>query len=121
MPYKYNASRQQWRKNNPDKVRLQAKASEASRHNSAYKKNFGITLEQYNEMFLAQNGQCLICSRHQTKFKQRLAVDHNHKTGQVRGLLCHKCNFNLGIIEDSLFVVQAHNYLRRFSSALRNS
>lgn len=40
----------------------------------------------------AQHGCCAICKKPESHFKMRLAVDHNHKTGQVRGLLCYRCN-----------------------------
>lgn len=39
-----------------------------------------------------QEGKCGVCQKHETSFKIRLSVDHNHKTGQVRGLLCYRCN-----------------------------
>jgi hypothetical protein len=53
---------------------------------------YGITLEQYNQMHAAQNHSCDICKKHQDNFKSSLHVDHNHKTGNVRGLLCFRCN-----------------------------
>lgn len=53
-----------------------------------------------------QNGKCAICGKDEKEFKNRLAVDHNHKTGLVRGLLCYRCN---------KFVVGRHN----FETALR--
>ena len=40
----------------------------------------------------AQNAKCGVCGRDESSFQNRLAVDHNHKTGQVRGLLCYRCN-----------------------------
>lgn len=55
---------------------------------------YGITLEQYEQMLTAQNGVCAICGRIPTG--RSLHVDHNHKTGEVRGLLCHSCNFAIG-------------------------
>jgi hypothetical protein len=54
----------------------------------------------------AQAGKCAICGKHESEFKNRLAVDHNHKTGLVRGLLCYRCN---------KFVVGRHT----FESALK--
>lgn len=64
------------------------------------KKYYGITLTQYNEMFEKQNGVCAICGKPETATNQyglvKLAVDHNHLTGAVRGLLCGKCNKALG-------------------------
>lgn len=59
---------------------------------------FGITLNEYNQMHDAQNGLCKICGNPE-ELDRRLAVDHNHETGKVRGLLCFKCNVILGHIE----------------------
>lgn len=74
-----------WYKENPDKVA-------ATHRKAALKKNYGITPEQWDEMFENQKGCCAICDRHQDMFKKRLAVDHNHETGEIRGLLCAYCN-----------------------------
>lgn len=60
--------------------------------NHALKKEFGITLVEYNKMFEAQQGLCLGCYKHQSEFKITFAVDHDHATGKVRGLLCMRCN-----------------------------
>ena len=70
------------------------------KHNQL-KKRYGISLEQYNEMFVKQEGKCAICKQHQMNFKVSLAVDHCHTTGKVRGLLCASCNRALGYFRDS--------------------
>lgn len=70
--------------------------------NANYTRNFGITLTQYNELFMAQNGCCDACGRHQTELSKRLAVDHNHETLEIRGLLCQSCNRCLGYAADSI-------------------
>lgn len=64
---------------------------------------YGITLKQYEGLYIKQNGLCAIC-HHPEPVKSRLflAVDHDHKTGYVRGLLCSKCNTAIGLFEDSL-------------------
>lgn len=62
------------------------------------KAKYGITLEQYDQMFNKQGGVCAICGR-PPKIR-RLAVDHDHKTGIVRGLLCFRCNYGLGFWKD---------------------
>jgi len=62
---------------------------------------YGITEADYERMYTAQNGCCAICKKHSSNFKRRLNIDHNHKTGQVRGLLCYRCN---------KFVVGRHTY-----------
>lgn len=77
-----------------------------------YKKRYGITIEQFNEMFEKQNGLCAICGAHQSKLKQTLNVDHSHINGKVRGLLCPSCNKNLGILENKDFCLKASLYLQ---------
>lgn len=69
------------------------------------KKFYGLTLEQYEEKFAAQNGQCAICEqpekcRNGQGEPRRLSVDHDHATGAIRGLLCTACNALLGYAED---------------------
>lgn len=56
------------------------------------KTTYGIGLEQYEQLLEQQNHCCKICQRHSSEFKRRLAVDHNHFTGEIRGLLCDYCN-----------------------------
>ena len=63
-------------------------------------RQYGITLSQYNRIFELQNGLCGICSRPQSDFKNKFAVDHNHKTGVIRGLLCVACNIKLELFEN---------------------
>lgn len=66
------------------------------------KHNYNITLEQYSKLLKKQNYECAICKRHRSKFKKRFAVDHNHKSKFVRGLLCHFCNsFLLRYLRDN--------------------
>lgn len=75
--------------------------------NYKYRTNYGITLEDYNELFTLQNGCCAICKRHQSEFVKKLHVDHCHKTNVIRGLLCHNCNLALGRFRDDPEVLQA--------------
>lgn len=53
---------------------------------------YGITWDQYNELLEKQNHRCFVCQKHENEFKTRLAVDHDHVTGEIRGLLCNYCN-----------------------------
>lgn len=72
------------------------KATKAESGRRSHLRNkYGITLEQYNDMLKKQKECCAICSRHQSEFKTRLAVDHNHATGEIRGLLCSYCNHRI--------------------------
>lgn len=64
-------------------------------------KTLGVTEAQYWEMYHSQDGKCGICqSRLYSKRYKRFAVDHNHSTGQIRGLLCTNCNTGLGLFKD---------------------
>lgn len=84
--------------------------------NSRFKHRYGITVDQYNEMLKAQSGKCKICKRVESrKTSARLCVDHDHKTGQVRGLLCFGCNAGLGKFNDDPALIQrAIKYLEAY-------
>jgi len=69
--------------------------------NQRFKSAYGITVDDYNKMFKDQEGCCAICNRHQSELSITLAVDHDHVTGDVRGLLCRDCNQILGLAQDS--------------------
>lgn len=62
---------------------------------------YGITLEQYDTMLEAQNYKCAICGNEDEVEGRRLAIDHCHTSGKVRGLLCGKCNRGLGLFYDN--------------------
>lgn len=61
---------------------------------------YGITQEEYDTKLNLQEGVCAICHGLQTQGKQFLAVDHNHTTGEIRGLLCQDCNVALGLLKE---------------------
>jgi len=78
-------------------------------------REYGITLVEYNQLFESQVGCCAICRTHQLEFQNRLAVDHCHSTGKVRGLLCRPCNMALGLLkEDSAIILAAAQYVKDF-------
>lgn len=78
----------EWRKQNPERVR----------ENNL--KKFGIGVEQYDALLISQNKGCAICGG-QNSNGRALAVDHCHKTGKIRGLLCSGCNRGIGLLGDS--------------------
>ncbi len=81
------------------------------------KTTYGINIETYNKMFNDQNGCCKICKIHQTDLNKNLAVDHSHTTGKVRGLLCHKCNMGIGLLqEDITILAESIKYLMSFKT-----
>jgi hypothetical protein len=77
-------------------------------------KKYGITLEEYQKLWDDQNGVCAICGNPEPKEGYMLAVDHDHITGKIRGLLCSRCNTSIGKFEDSIEILQnAIKYLIR--------
>jgi Recombination endonuclease VII len=79
-------------------------------------KKFGITPQEYDEMLIKQNGVCALCGKPETAMgynspkTKLLAVDHDHLTGKIRGLLCSKCNMDLGAFEED-----TNNYFQRIT------
>lgn len=71
---------------------------------------FGITQEDYDKMWIEQGGKCAICGGDGNDFQGiiRLAVDHNHTTGNVRALLCLHCNTRLGWLEPNFEAVMQY-------------
>ena len=64
-------------------------------------RTFGLKPGQYVEMLEEQDYKCAVCGTTEQENKKRLAVDHCHKTGKIRKLLCHKCNCALGMVDDN--------------------
>lgn len=80
------------------------------------KNRYGISINQYNDLFNKQSGNCAICGVHQSELKISLAVDHCHKTGEIRGLLCGNCNRGIGYLkDDQRNIEKALDYLKRFN------
>ena len=99
------------------KKRVEANRPDAETRKDYYlQKGFGITLEEYSEKLNDQGGTCAICNCPPpiNQRKRYLAVDHDHDTGAVRGLLCDSCNRGLGLLGDNLSTLQnAIDYLRK--------
>lgn len=108
------ANRKEYRLGNLDKIQRAGRRYyiskktdaqyKAKRRNERYMRRFGITTDEYEEMLIEQNGVCAICLNAPKKF--RLAVDHDHKTGKIRGLLCYRCNYGLGWLGDNWEKIQ---------------
>lgn len=122
---KLYAKAKEWRKNNPEKVkalkvRWYKNNKERYKHYEL-KKKFNISIDYYNLLLKKQNNVCAICGGTDTK---NLAVDHDHKTGKVRGLLCHRCNLGLGCFNDDIELIKLSiKYLRSYAytTTKRNS
>lgn len=106
--------RKEWRRNNPQEDKLKQRQAHLRR-------SFGITIEQYNDLFRQQNGVCAICRKPETVRNAKygpgiLKVDHCHKSGRVRGLLCNRCNLGIGHLQDDAVLVRAAaEYLEKYS------
>lgn len=106
-----------YRADNIDKVKAAQRLSRERRPNVYRNKNllrtFGITLEEYQRMEAEQGGACAVCKQpereiHSGSGKLRnLAVDHDHETGAIRGLLCNSCNRGIGLLNDDPDLMQS--------------
>jgi hypothetical protein len=102
----------EWGKRNPDAIKR-------ADRKKTLKARYGISIEQYDAILKAQNGGCGVCGRPERTVQragspiQNLAVDHDHETKRIRGLLCQPCNRALGNMGDSLEgVMRFVDYLR---------
>ena len=111
-----------WRADNAAYQREHRKNNQDQHKGYELKKRFGINLQQFMEMHDKQDGKCAICGNPETDVVSKtgqvrdLAVDHNHKTGQIRALLCRGCNQGLGNFQEDLSRLEAAvSYLKRFA------
>jgi hypothetical protein len=96
-----------WRKEFPDRAKV-------TDRNARLKRVFGITENQFEELLVKQNYCCAVCLVHQDEHKTRFHIDHNHKTGEIRGLLCNFCNRRvIGRHTDADKFERAAAYLRQ--------
>lgn len=107
-----------WQNNNKEKVKQNAKAVRDRYPDKIIEKElkykFDMTLQKYDDLLKSQNNSCAICGTHQSVLKTRLAVDHCHLTNKIRGLLCGPCNRALGIMKDSIILLEnAIDYLKK--------
>lgn len=93
MPYKCKkkarAAIKDWEERNPEKMR-------EARRKYKLEKRYGITIEQFDALSKSQKHRCAVCRK-----KKKLVVDHCHRRGNTRGLLCNMCNIALGHVGDS--------------------
>jgi hypothetical protein len=125
-PENYKRSMQKWVRANLDKVNARSKAFYARHPDKAKLKakrirlrlDFGLTIEQYEMMLVAQGGVCAICGKEEKAAGRTfLSVDHCHHTGEVRGLLCSRCNPGVGLFnDDPILLRNAAEYIERFNS-----
>lgn len=98
--------------------RSRRKYDSTKRRNINLKQNHNITLEKFHEMLDAQSGKCEICQKSFKSDRGRgIAVDHDHSTGKIRGILCIHCNTILGQAFDNKEILKnAMLYLDRYTN-----
>lgn len=94
-----------WRANNREKALVANRRADFSR-------SFGISIEKYEELLVVQGGKCWVCRQAESALSnrgkvRRLSIDHCHTTGRIRGLLCYRCNYVLGLIKDDSEILRA--------------
>lgn len=105
----YKDTRKKYQEDNKEKL----KANSRRFH---YQNKYGLSLEQYDDMRIQQDHRCYICNEHELDTHRKvLCVDHDHDTGEVRKLLCSKCNQGLGLFNDSSgLLAKASKYLETY-------
>jgi hypothetical protein len=113
-PEKVKGYTEKWRAANPERVKAKERAA-------GYRRNYGITIEEFDSMLASQDGTCAICYAEPRPGKRNFHVDHDHETGKVRGILCHNCNTAVGLLDENLERLSAAtSYLRKFGALARN-
>lgn len=111
-------SREKYKENNNEYIKTDFKKrylkNKEYYKDQALKRMYGITLHEYNIILENQNNSCAICKIHQDNLNIKLAVDHNHTTGEIRGLLCSSCNQGIGLLKENIFTLEeAIKYLNK--------
>lgn len=116
---RYNSKQLAWANKNKEKRTYQARSSYLRR-------KFDLTIEDVNKMVKEQDNKCAICGSLYEQIIDKLGrkkinfhIDHNHQTGEIRGLLCNDCNWGVGYFKDSVVLLEntkkylSHNSNRR--------
>lgn len=111
---KRNRERHQRMKSNPEYVERRRVNKKKWSRTARLKKQYGLTLEQYENMVLLQNNRCAICNKLGSQFNFKLVIDHCHSTGKVRELLCNRCNTGIGQFYENIEAIsKAVVYLKK--------
>jgi hypothetical protein len=111
------AAQKRYRERHPAKVKAFKEYYKASRKSRAgeLRRKYGITLQEFDAKLIEQKGCCAICKTSDPSGRGDWSVDHDHASGQVRGLLCALCNTGLGAFKDSTVALRdAALYLEKY-------
>jgi len=116
----YNTKAQAYYSKNAERIRRSIRSR-------SIRTKYGITVEEYQRLYDLQEGRCAVCGQSETAIDpqrgtvKKLAVDHDHITGRVRGLLCGACNRALGLLKEDLdLVARLINYVTNQEVTLKN-
>jgi len=117
---KLNAKSREYYHDNKEKVKVYQDKYNEKNKDRIIAKRYGLTKEEYKQMFVDRNHQCDMCGMEENG--KKLSVDHNHITGEVRGLLCQRCNTGIGTLrtDETLDILkEAICYLEKTDSKYR--
>ena len=107
-------SRREWKLRNRDKIREGKRRYHHRRGKQVARfRKYGVSAEQFNSLMLVCGGRCPLCRREFNDTNFPPMVDHDHNTGEVRGLLCNRCNWALGVLEHDNALERAILYLAK--------
>lgn len=117
FPERVLASKTRHAQNNHARIRELARARDRANPDKVKARNLrkrGLSVSEFNGLLEKQSGLCAICRSDTPRAKGRFRVDHDHRTQEIRGLLCHPCNVALGLMRDDVDVLlRAALYLKR--------
>lgn len=123
----YNLHKQECNRKNVIRRKLWRQKNREKAHSQSRKEKYGITEKQFQRMLKVQKGLCAICRCKETVVDKKtgkiktLSIDHNHKTNEIRSLLCHRCNLGIGVFKESWKLLQAASaYLIANKRLVRN-
>lgn len=108
MPYKDPSKKRAWQNKSQQTLKWKNFIWEYN-----LKRKYGINSSDYEELLIKQNGNCALCPKTESRPGYKLAVDHCHSTGKVRGLLCYECNRSLSKNKDTDYYKKVIEYLER--------
>ena len=114
VPCKF-CERERYHKHKTARLEARKVYREKNKELISIKKNrANATVDEFKKLFTEQDGKCAICFTHQSNLNRRIAVDHDHDTKKIRGLLCDKCNRAIGLLKDRIDILQnAITYLQK--------
>lgn len=107
--------RKRWKKNHPEETKAHKRKNANKYQKRNNLKKYGLSIDEYNQMLKKQNNICLICEKEfGSTVLSRPNVDHCHKTGIIRGIICGRCNIGIAHFEDNVETLKkAINYLEQ--------